>query len=42
MLSEDGNELSGSIKCRRFLDFLRNYNAYKDYAPRTGPTVVLG
>jgi len=42
VLSEDGNELSGSIKCRGFLVFLRNYNAFKDYAPRIGPTVVLG
>jgi len=42
VFSEDGNKLSGSIKCRGFLDFLINYNAFKDYAPRIGPTVVLG
>lgn len=42
VFSEGGNELSGYIKCRGFLDFLINYNAFKDYAPRIGPTVVLG
>lgn len=42
VLSEDGNELSGSLKFRGFLDFLRNYDAFKDYALRIGTTVVLG
>jgi len=42
MLSEDGNKLSGSIKCRGFLDFLRNCSGFNDYAPRIGPTVILG
>ena len=41
VLCEDGNEPLGSVKFREFLDFLRKYNAFKDYAPCIGPTVAL-